>query len=124
MDAPGSPGRIGGMDMRKIADPFYKSGRWLSLRAAVLRRDRYLCQEALRYGVRRQAETVHHIFPKNEFPELAWEPWNLVALSEKYHDAMHDRGTGALSRRGIELLRRTARQRGMRVPMRYANPNR
>ena len=104
---------------RKIADPWYKSARWIAMREAVLRRDRYLCQDALRYGRRVGAETVHHIFPRNEFPEWEWAPWNLIALSNQAHDAMHDRGTGALSRKGVELLRRTARKLGMEVPMRY-----
>lgn len=104
---------------RKVADPWYKSGRWMMLRESVLRRDRYICQDAARYGRRIAAETVHHIFPRNEFPEFQWAPWNLISLSDKAHDEMHDRRTGALTKKGVELLRRTARKRGMIVPMRY-----
>lgn len=104
---------------RKIADPWYKSARWLQLRGAVLRRDKFLCQDSLRYGRRVAAEAVHHVFPRNEFPEFAFAPWNCVSLSNDAHDQMHDRRTGALTKKGVELLRRTARRRGMEVPLRY-----
>ena len=105
--------------MRKIADPFYKTRRWDRLRGAVLRRDGYMCQEARRYGRRDEATTVHHIFPRDEWPEYQWEAWNLVSLSEEAHDSMHDRQTGALTKKGAELLRRTARRRGMEIPAKY-----
>ena len=100
----------------KYTDPFYRSGKWRRLREAVLRRDGYRCQESARYGKRAEASAVHHIFPRDEFPEYQWEPWNLVSLAGDVHDQMHDRVTGALTDRGAELLRRTARKRGMDVP--------
>lgn len=103
----------------KRADPFYKSRRWEKLRAAALRRDGYLCQVSRRYGKRAEATTVHHIFPREEFPEFQWEPWNLISLAGDVHDTMHDRTTGALTEKGRELLRRTARRRGMDVPEGY-----
>ena len=103
----------------KIADPFYKLPRWLRLRESILRRDGYMCVESRRYGVRAEATTVHHIFPRDEFPEYQWEPWNLVSLAGDVHDSMHDRATGALTEKGAQLLRRTARRRGMEVPPRY-----
>lgn len=103
----------------KYTDPFYRSGKWRRLREAVLRRDGYRCQESARYGKRAEASAVHHIFPRDEFPEYQWEPWNLVSLAGDVHDQMHDRATGALTDRGAELLRRTARKQGMDVPGRY-----
>lgn len=103
----------------KQTDAFYKSRRWIKLRSAVLRRDGYMCQESRRYGKRTEADTVHHAFPRDEFPEYQWEPWNLVSLSGAVHDQMHDRNTGALTDRGVELLRRTARRAGVEVPGRY-----
>ena len=103
----------------KITDPFYRSRRWEKLRAAVLRRDGYMCQESRRFGKRAEATTVHHIFPRDEFPEYQWEPWNLVSLAGDVHDQMHDRVSGALTQRGAELLRRMARKNGVEVPMRY-----
>ena len=105
--------------MRKIVDSFYRSRRWERLREAVLRRDGYMCQESRRYGKQVQATTVHHVFPREEFPEYQWELWNLVSLAGDVHDQMHDRVTGALTRRGAELLRRTARKHGVDVPGRY-----
>lgn len=105
--------------MIKRADPFYKSRRWQALRESVLRRDGYMCRESARYGKQAEADTVHHIFPRDEFPEHQWQPWNLISLSGAVHDTMHDRVTGALTERGAELLRRTARKRGMDVPGRY-----
>lgn len=105
--------------MRKTADPFYKTKRWTRLRESALRRDGYMCQDAKRYGKRAEATTAHHIFPRDEFPEYQWELWNLVSLSGTAHDAMHDRITNALTEKGAEWLRRTARQRGMEIPARY-----
>lgn len=103
----------------KIADPFYRSRRWERLRAAVLRRDGYLCQESRRYGKRVEATTVHHVFPREEFPEYQWEAWNLVSLAGDVHDQMHDRAGGALSEKGAELLRRVARKNGIEATGRY-----
>ena len=103
----------------KRADPFYKSRKWEHLRGVILRRDGYMCQISRRYGKRVQADTVHHIFPREEFPEYQWQAWNLVSLAGDVHDALHDRVTNALTEKGAELLRRTARRRGMEVPLRY-----
>lgn len=103
----------------KTADPFYKSRRWEKLRAAVLRRDGYRCQASRRFGKRVEATTVHHVFPREEFPEYQWAPWNLVSLAGDEHDRMHDRVTGALTERGVAWLRRVARREGIEVPERY-----
>ena len=103
----------------KQADQYYKTARWSRLRAAVLRRDGYLCQVSRRYGKRTEATTVPHGFPREEFPEYQWEPWNLISLAGDVHDEMHDRVTGALTEKGAELLRRTARKYGVDVPTHY-----
>lgn len=52
----------------------------------VMRRDGYMCQLSKRYGRAVPAEVVHHIFPVNEYPEYAYEPWNLIALSRMLHN--------------------------------------
>jgi 5-methylcytosine-specific restriction endonuclease McrA len=98
---------------------FYKSRRWRLLRKSVLRRDGYVCQWSKRFGKRVDADTVHHVFPRDEFPEYQWETWNLVSLAGCVHDQMHDRVTGALTDKGVELLRRIARERGLEIPRRY-----
>lgn len=103
----------------KHVDPFYKKRRWELLRAAILKRDGYRCQLSKRYGKRVEANTVHHIFPRDLFPEYQWDPWNLISLARDVHDTLHDRATGDLTEKGAELLRRTARRRGMEIPLRY-----
>ena len=103
----------------KAADSFYKSARWQRLRAMVLRRDGYQCQVTKRYGRRAEATTVHHVFPREEFPDYQWEPWNLISLAGDVHDEMHDRQSGALTAKGVELLKRVARREGVAVPLRY-----
>ena len=92
--------------MRKTADPFYKLPRWKRLRERVLRRDGYMCQEAKRYGIQAEAATVHHIFPRDEFPEYEWAPWNLISLSHDGHKAMHDPYTGKLTAAGERWRRK------------------
>lgn len=99
----------------KTADRFYKSVRWKRKREAILRRDGYMCQVSARYGKRIPADTVHHIFPREQYPEYAWESWNMIAVSRKVHDELHDRATGALTEKGMELLKRTARREGVHV---------
>lgn len=92
-------------------DPFYKSTRWKNLRARILRRDGYMCQLSRRYGRMIQADTVHHIFPREEYPAYQWEPWNLISVSTEMHNKLHDRDTHKLTKMGLELMERTARKR-------------
>lgn len=86
----------------------YKSKRWQALRLAILRRDGYKCRESKRYGITAEANTVHHVWPAEDYPEWAWEPWNLISLTHGMHEAMHDRTTGALTDRGLAWTRRIA----------------
>lgn len=66
-----------------------------------------------------QADTVHHIFPRDEFPAFEWMPWNLISLSATAHDRLHDRKTQELTEEGVALLRRTARRQGIELPEKY-----
>ena len=84
----------------------YRTPRWEKLRKAVLRRDGYRCREAARYGLAVEATTVHHVWPVEDFPQWAWEPWNLISLSQKAHNEMHDRITNALTTKGEAWTRR------------------
>ena len=84
-----------------------KNKRWQHLRVQALRRDRYRCQEAARYGRREDAQVVHHIWPAEDYPEYAYFLWNLVSLSAAAHDAMHDRTTRNLSTLGMRWKKRT-----------------
>ena len=103
----------------RTPDPFYRDKRWKRLRRAMLARAGWMCEECRRYGKRADAEAVHHVFPKSEFPEYQWMAWNLMCLCKTCHDAMHDRITNALTDRGVSVLRRTARRQGVPIPMRY-----
>ena len=96
----------GAMTEREI----FNSKRWAKLRAAVLRRDSYLDRVALRYGKRITADTVHHIFPREYFPEYTFASWNLISLSNGTHNKLHDRTGHYLTADGIKLLERTARE--------------
>ena len=75
----------------------YSTHKWKHLAAGILRRDGYRCQVSKRYGKQVPAEVVHHIYPVDEYPEYAYCPWNLIALSRAEHNALHDRTTGALT---------------------------
>lgn len=51
---------------------FYKEKRWVMKRCKILKRDKYLCQESKRYGKRIDADTVHHIYPREDYPEYEY----------------------------------------------------
>ena len=95
-----------------MTDTFYLSRRWKILRKAILRRDGYVCQHFKRYGKERPAEIVHHIFPREIYPEFEWEPWNLISLSAEAHRMMHN-PDGTLSEIGRDLMYRTAVKQGI-----------
>lgn len=92
-------------------DPFYKTKRWRHKREVILRRDKYMCQISKRFGKLVEANTVHHIFPRKEFPEYAWEDWNLISVSNAVHNELEDRVSGTLTDKGIALMHRVARER-------------
>ena len=102
-----------------MPDRFYNNTKWRHLREVILRRDGYQCQLSKRYGKFIPATYVHHIFPREEFPEYTYEAWNLISLSHQKHMEMHEATTGELSPAGIDLLRRTARKFGKALPLRY-----
>lgn len=79
---------------------FYKRKAWRVKRVNILKRDNYECRECARYGKRVDATTVHHIYPYQEYPQLALESDNLVSLCCKCHELMHDRSTQELTALG------------------------
>jgi len=93
-------------DFNFMTNPFYKTNKWERKRAVILRRDKYLCQESRRYGKSVPAKTVHHIYPLEDYPELALVDWNLVSLSDKWHNAMHDRTTRKVTELGKQWQER------------------
>jgi 5-methylcytosine-specific restriction endonuclease McrA len=102
------------MEMKQ-ADPFYKSKRWLHVRDQALKRDEYICQQSKRYGLARSAEMVHHILPRELFPEYQYCLWNLISLTNKEHDKLHDRASDKLTAEGMRLVRKLARDRGLSI---------
>lgn len=108
--------------MKRYKDKFYDSPKWVRLRQSALRRDNYEDMEARRYGKVKPAEVVHHIFPKDEFPEYAYCLWNLISVSTSTHNTFHDRESDELTEKGRQLLVRTARKKGVDVPEKYRSP--
>lgn len=84
----------------------YHSRRWRRVREKALKLSGYQCQESKRYGVTREATTVHHIWPAEQYPEYAWCLWNLLPLTRENHDAMHDRASRQLTSLGEYWKRR------------------
>lgn len=78
-----------------------KSSRWEKFRSRIMKRDKYLCQESLRYGNHVPAEMVHHIYPVSEYPELEFVSWNVISLSNKAHGTFHDRTNDKVVGQGL-----------------------
>ena len=77
----------------------YNCKKWKMKAAHIMRRDKYICQNCKRYGVTRAAEQVHHIKHVDEYPELAYEDDNLIALCNKCHQKQHPEKAKRLNRR-------------------------
>jgi 5-methylcytosine-specific restriction endonuclease McrA len=78
----------------------HKTQKWKNKRAKILRRDGYICQECKRFGKRHDAEMVHHIYPVETHPHLAFVNDNLVSLCNVKHNTMHDRVTNEITEAG------------------------
>ena len=97
-------------------DQELNSKRWIRLRGFVLARDQYLDQIEKRYGRRVEADTVHHIFPRELFPQFTYEAWNLVSVSHRTHNRLHVRNSHKLTAEGFALLERTAKRQDIELP--------
>lgn len=87
------------MKCESETNPFYLTPRWQRKRAAILRRDKYQCQECKRYGRMREAKEVHHIKHLDDYPELAFDDSNLISLCSACHRKMHpEKGTRGAKR--------------------------
>ena len=89
----------------------YKSRRWQDKRKAILARDNYTCQWFKRFGKQYEATHVHHIYPLEFYPEYAMCNWNLISLSTKAHNMMHDRETHEITAIGKILQRKVQREK-------------
>lgn len=90
----------------KQTNSFYKSVRWLSKRAKILRRDQYECKECRRYGKVTEATTVHHIFQLKDYPEYKLNSFNLYSCCSTCHNSFHDRVTDEITENGKQLQER------------------
>ena len=88
----------------------YKKKAWRELTDIVKRRDDYLCQECRRYGRTSGATLVHHVYPTDQYPELFYNPWNLISLCTACHEKMHDRKEGTLTATGEYWKRKREKQ--------------
>lgn len=84
----------------------YKQKRWTNLREQILKRDKYLCKECLRYGKKTDAYLVHHIFPASQVKEYRYLKENLISLCNSCHNELHDRNSDELTDKGQQLLER------------------
>ena len=85
----------------------YKSRAWKKLRASILRADGYMDVIQKRYGRRVEASVVHHIYPAKDYPQYAFEPWNLISVSTQTHNKLHNRDNDELTAEGKALMKRT-----------------
>lgn len=100
---------------RKETNPFYNTRAWKRKREAILRRDDYKDQLEKRLGLNVNADTVHHIFPIETYPEYKNAAWNLISVSRQTHEELHNRQTGELSEAGKKLLLETAAAQGIKL---------
>lgn len=93
---------------------WYATKRWKEKRKHILLRDKWTDQVALRDGMKIEANTVHHILPREEYPQYAWEDWNLISVSQETHKKrLHEKYTGKLTKTGKALMYETAARQGI-----------
>lgn len=68
----------------KAGDPFYSGRKWRRLRAAKLM-ESPLCEECKRQGRVTAANEVHHVVPRLDAPDRAYEWSNLECLCKSCH---------------------------------------
>ena len=102
--------------MEKTGDSFYRSERWKRKRLHILRRDRWIDQVALRDGAKIEADTVHHILPRDLYPQYQWFDWNLIAVNGRitHKGRLHEKYTGELTKLGKELAREVMAMQGIK----------
>ncbi len=88
----------------KRADPFYSSSRWRKVRMMKLRREPLCCDP---HGVHEHAgrieaaDTVDHIKPRKEAPELAYDLDNMRSTCRSCHSRITAKATHARRREQV-----------------------
>ncbi len=72
-------------------DPFYSTAKYKRWRHAVLRKAGFLCAECRKYGRRTEATHAHHILPRKDFPDKAYDVSNGLALCTACHNKLEPR---------------------------------
>lgn len=85
----------------------YHGSKWKKKREKILKKDGYKCRIARMYGRTEEANTVHHIYPAEEYPQWAWCDWNLISVSLASHNKLENRLTGKLTELGQLLQDKT-----------------
>lgn len=85
----------------------YGGTKWKDKRLHILRLDKYIDRVAAKTGRKCEAKIVHHIYPADEFPEYAWQDWNLISISVATHNRLENRNTGELTKFGRALMEQT-----------------
>lgn len=70
-------------------DLFYQSSEWRSFRIRILIRDKYRCMPCWRNEELTIANTVHHLKPIREYPELALDEENCESICPTCHNKEH-----------------------------------
>ena len=93
-----------------MKDSFLSSEKWRRKRENILRRDGYMDQIIFRKEGRMvPADHVHHIFPKEKYPQYAYADWNLISVCRDTHmRRLHNPISGKLTKEGKQLMNETA----------------
>ncbi|MFD4058825.1 HNH endonuclease [Streptomyces californicus] len=61
-----------------------RTTRWKKKRLSIIKRDNAHCQRCvIKYNIiNNQSLTVHHIKPRNQYPELMFDDTNLITLCQ------------------------------------------
>ena len=82
----------------------YGSAKWKRKREHILKLDGYKDRVAAMYGRAEEARIVHHIYPADDYPEYAWDDWNLISVSKGTHNKLENRNTHDLTELGWWLM--------------------
>ena len=97
-------------------DDFIWSEQWRRKAHSILRRDGYIDQYILKTTGRMiEANLVHHILPRDEFPQYAMEDWNLISLNKRTHSRIIHTIKGKLTNEGRKLMMETAFKQGIKL---------
>ena len=80
-------------------------------------RDKYIDQYIYKTTGRMvEAELVHHILPREKFPQYTFENWNLISVSFNTHmKVLHNPVSGELTKKGQQLMMETAYVNGIKL---------